>query len=369
MTEASLFFRPEPLARFAAFVFVASSGDALFSLGQDCALERVLALYDLLGARTLPARLPDAAPRLTELLDYHKTRWTSDHAASLDALIAEAADSEAVFVHPASAPLPSPRTLTSMAQAFEEQKPFGLAPVHQGRTGWPWLLSRAALASFPLQRLDEPRPDIPLPRGIAPFAVPDPGVTLLTSLPDEQRRIRAATLAEPVPDRALCRRLLTQAQQPKRRVAHCHRVAAIGLRLARALAAAGLPLNEELVYAAGLLHDVAKGQRGHHLAGARIVRGFGYFQAGHIVVSHTEIHWRPEDGITETALLYLADKLVKGVTLMGVEQRFRYWLDGLGDDPDDRRILLKRLKTARAIEDQVSRALNKPALDFLARRP
>lgn len=367
MTEASLFSRSEPLARFAAFIPAGDPDTALFSLGQDNALERVLALYDLLGAKTLVG-LPSPQTRLTELLDYHKAPWTCDPASSLETLFSPHADRTAFFVHPACAPLTAPQTLINMARAFEERRPLGLVPVYEGKPGWPWLLSPSALASFPLQTFAAETHNA-LPAGLTSFEVQDPGAVLLTSRLEEQARIRSLALAERVPDRKLCRRLLFQAQQPKRRIAHCHRVAAIGLRLARALSKAGLRLNDELVYATGLLHDVAKGQKGHHLAGARLVRGLGFFQAGHVVVSHTEILWRPEQGLTETALLYLADKLVKGVTLMGVEQRFSYWLDGFGDDPEDRRILLKRLKTARAIEDQVSDALGKPAMDFLARRP
>ena len=365
---------------------------ALLSLGQDRAIERVLATYDLAGVKGLCVSLDIESAQLTNLLDYHSVRWVSNRSASpgqLDAAswIVRAAEllmprlesispthrDTGFFVHPASTPLVALDTLRRLEQAYDtarrERGALLAVPCYDEQIGWPWLASpelAALLVNAPQHRAPCEILAFCAERALR-VAVPDAATLLETTTPEGFRRVSATARAELAPDRERARRLLLAADQPPRRIAHCHRVAAIGRRLAQEYCDRGLPLDCELAYAAGLLHDVAKGQKGHNLAGARLLRREGFFQTGHIIASHTEIHWRPADGLNETALVYLADKLVKGATLVGVDRRFRYWLDGLGDDPEDRRILTQRLKTARAIENLAAVVLGQPLLDFLQR--
>ena len=101
---------------------------------------------------------------------------------------------------------------------------------------------------------------------------------------------------------------------------HCRAVAEKAVQLCRSLAAAGWTLDEELLRAAALLHDLRRQEKQHAQAAARLLRQKGYFRVAAVVSAHEGPDDAPQ--LNEEGLLYLADKLVQGQREVGLEARF-----------------------------------------------
>jgi hypothetical protein len=124
-------------------------------------------------------------------------------------------------------------------------------------------------------------------------------------------------------------------------------VAEVAQRIAFALVHGGVALNEDLVLAGALLHDLAKGQPEHASVGATILRSMDFPQAATVVSSHTDLDF---DGrLDESAVVYLADKLVSGERPVTIDQKFEAALRRSSDDPVALEAVQNRMATAKAV--------------------
>ena len=110
--------------------------------------------------------------------------------------------------------------------------------------------------------------------------------------------------------------LFQQAGTPTAVIAHGEAVARCALELAAQLQT---PVNLNLLEAACRLHDLARGQQDHAGAAAVILDREGYPELGAVIALHHDL---PEEASAEAALLYLADKLVRGTERVSLEERF-----------------------------------------------
>ena len=115
---------------------------------------------------------------------------------------------------------------------------------------------------------------------------------------------------------ALAETLLAAAAPGEGVEAHCRAVAAEALRLAKAMP---LPLDRGLLSCASLLHDVARGEADHARLGAAWLRELGYPEAAELVRQH---HDPDGTALNEAALLFYADKLIRGERRVPLEERF-----------------------------------------------
>ena len=132
------------------------------------------------------------------------------------------------------------------------------------------------------------------------------------ALRPEQRALlpRAPLTAE------LAEKLLAAAAPGDRIAAHCRAVASTALRIAEALP---LPLDRELLYAAALLHDIARREPDHGRLGAAWLRELGFDAAAALVEQHHDLQ---SSQIDEAAVLFLADKRTREDRIVSLEERF-----------------------------------------------
>lgn len=162
------------------------------------------------------------------------------------------------------------------------------------------------------------------------FNLPYGSITRLVS--DGPGRL---TLAEygrnPVPPLTpeLAGRLLEAAELPPQLEAHCRATAAAAMEIVCALAAAGVCLDENLVYSAALLHDVSKGTPDHALAGAGLMAQLGYPELIPLIAQHHDIE--DPSRVDEAMAVYLADKLCRGEKRVSISGRFRASYDRCRD--------------------------------------
>jgi HD superfamily phosphohydrolase YqeK len=127
----------------------------------------------------------------------------------------------------------------------------------------------------------------------------------------------------------------------------------------------GCRLDPELIEAAALLHDLAKGVPHHADAAAEILRKKGYVAVANLVAVHMELPPREGDDIEAADLLYLADKLVEGTRFVPLETRFRRQLD---QHAHERQVLVaidRRLGYARTIQRRIEQRLGLSIDDLL----
>ncbi len=121
--------------------------------------------------------------------------------------------------------------------------------------------------------------------------------------------------------------------------AHCKGVTTSALKIAHALMDCGYEgLDLELIYGAGMIHDMARIYDHHEIVAADKLFELGFTEEAGIVREHMrKMTYHDIDHVTEADLLYISDRMVIEDTFVGVEKRFEYIRDKMikhGVDPD-----------------------------------
>ena len=149
---------------------------------------------------------------------------------------------------------------------------------------------------------------------------------------------------------AVCLALLRAAGADEKLMAHCRAVAEQAVRLCDAVNQKGLSLDRELIWRAALLHDLAKGRPHHPALGALWLAELGYADEAALVRQHNE----PEaPGLTEAAIVFLADKTVRGSGTVPIEDRFAATRERCRTE-DARAAHSRRLNTALALKKELN---------------
>jgi len=191
----------------------------------------------------------------------------------------------------------------------------------------------------------------------------DEGVLLDMDTPEDYERLQRR--AE-IPSRQQCEQILSEhfvSNSPV--IGHCRAVAHLALLMSGRLNDSGCRLDLELIEAAALLHDLAKGESGHAAAGAAMLRALGYGEVAELVAVHMELVPDCDDGIDAADLLFLADKLVEGARYVPLETRFRRQQERYAHDSQALAGITGRLESARTIQRLVEARLGFPVAELL----
>ena len=246
------------------------------------------------------------------------------------------ADREAFFLLPMDIPLVRPRTIRDLLTAYPKAGKQILYPTFQGRRGHPPLIAAAFAEEIRLWKGEG---------GLRSFLGQYETQSLEVEVADEYILRDIDTAADyqelilrypnyEIPSLTECRVLLTR----KFHVAgslleHCQKVAQVALRLVEELNRPGGRLNSGLIVAAGLLHDMAKGQPDHAKTGEKILNELGFPAVAKIVGAHKDILPREKDQLIEEEVLYLADKMVRGNQLMPLQESYQIAKERFASDP------------------------------------
>ena len=158
--------------------------------------------------------------------------------------------------------------------------------------------------------------------GMQEVPVADEAILLDLDTEEEYRRLAERSASEDLPTAEECRALMTQvAQVPEAVWRHCQATARVAAALAAAVNRSGALLDMELVRSAALVHDIAKTQAGHAAAGAKQLAALGFPRVAAVVGVHMEIATDPDQALDEAQLVFLADKLLEGERLSGLNAR------------------------------------------------
>jgi putative nucleotidyltransferase with HDIG domain len=256
---------------------------------------------------------------------------------------------EAAFMLPADIPLVQPNTIRQLAAAFALRGAGIVYPVFEGHRGHPPLIARSILAQAAEEGASGPLSDLLARHESEAIDLPvaDQGIHMDMDTPAEYDALCALAACREIPTRAECEAILASHSVEPAIVRHSRLVAEVAQRIALALSRSGLALNLELVRAGALLHDLAKSQPEHASVGAAILNSMDFPQVATVVGSHTDLDFG--DRLDESAIVYLADKLMSGEHPVTIDQRFEAALRRFSDNPPALDAAQRRMATAKAV--------------------
>jgi putative nucleotidyltransferase with HDIG domain len=347
----------------------------LLRLGETTALERSISLFHDAGVNDVLVVLGNRGEELRPIAErcgarcVHNARWYEGMYSSIVAGAQSLPRSAlGVFVLPADVPLVRPATVRQLAAAFAARPDSVIYPVFEGERGHPPLIARPIL--------DEAAGGAPGPLSALLVAhqaraievlVPDLAIHLDMDTPSDFDALRVLASRREIPTPAECECLFTSPPVRKGIVRHSRKVAEVAGQIADALVKTGLEINPELVRAAALLHDLAKGQPKHAEAAAEALRALDMPTVARVVAAHTDMEFVAV--IDERAIVYLADKLVAGEQLVTLEQRFQRALKRFHHRPDALAAAHRRKAVAGQIANAVEARLGVPLIAILHEKP
>jgi len=348
----------------------------LLHLGEETALEKSVKIFRRAGIRHLQVIVGHGAGELLPLLEklevpyLFNPRYREGMFTSVQCAMRHLPEwVSAFFLQPVDMPLVRERTLETLRRARNETGKGIIHPVFWGKRGHPPLISTSYR-----QMILEGSGEGGLKALLLPFAgdileieVPDEHCVLDMDTPQDYAYLRHRWEHYATPSYRECEHLLTHHCAVSGEVAvHSRQVARVALTLSSHLERAGIVQDRELIRAAALLHDCCRSQPDHAAAGAGALQELGFGAVAGPVASHMDIDVLPDGAPTPGELLFLADKLVAGPRLVGLEERFAGKLDRFSDQPDILDAVKRRRKAAYQIRDKCEALLNRPLNEVLS---
>jgi len=243
----------------------------------------------------------------------------------------------AFFLMPADVPLVRAETIRFLGESYNRHRGKILVPVFGGKRGHPPLIA-ARFAKAIMNYTGE--------GGLAgifslhsthilPVTVPDGNILCDMDTPGDYADLQKRLQKMDVPTVAECEVMLREIQAaPDTLIDHSRAVAEVALFLVDEMNRHGFCIDRDLLLAAALLHDLAKGRSDHALRSARMVREMGYERVAALVETHMDIVPGRGEEVTAAELLYLADKLVSGDRVVTLPERFGRAIEKYGDKPE-----------------------------------
>jgi len=191
-------------------------------------------------------------------------------------------------------------------------------------------------------------------------AVADRNILFDVDTPEDYERLKKKWLKYDVPTRGECEAILRDIACVNERIyAHSCTAAEVAGKISDSLSRSGHRMDKELIIAAGLLHDMFKGEPYHDRKAAHALADMGFTELAQMVAVHTDIVCSPQTLINGAEVLYLADKLVSGNTIVSLTNRFQKALEKYGHDPEIKKRIEKRLQNAVMIKKKIEAVIGR----------
>lgn len=236
---------------------------------------------------------------------------------------------------PVDVPLVRAATFAAIAAAGAETEAAVLHPTFRGERGHPPFISQRLFAEILSGDGDGGLAALLArhPAETTEVTVFDRGILHDMDHPDDHTRLASAWNHRHMPEPVECEAIHEAAATSAAIRGHCRAVAAFASAMAERLAARGLPLDIDLVRAAGLLHDIAKGHPRHAEAGADLLCRLGYPAVAEVIARHMDLGTTTIPTLEEAEIVHLADKLVCEEHRTTLDERFAPAFRRFHDDP------------------------------------
>jgi uncharacterized protein len=162
-----------------------------------------------------------------------------------------------------------------------------------------------------------------------------------------------------IPSKNDCFQLMCRMQMLENIVAHSIQVCRVGLCLTDHLKHNGIQIDEQLVQAASLLHDITKTrsfktEENHAQTGGQVLTDIGYSEIGDLVRQHVSLDDYSEGKkISEAEIINYADKRVLHDRIVSLDERMRYIQERYGTRPEHKQRIQLLWKKTRTLEKQI----------------
>ena len=268
---------------------------------------------------------------------------------------------EAFFLLPGDMPLVRSHTVQMLWKAYCRVRAKVIYPVFRRQRGHPPLISTQCCPAITSSTQPEGLHSLLALYENQAYEVEtaDEGILIDIDSPEDYTLVAERFRHRDIPTRNECEAILAKLNVPEGVVRHSRLVSEVARTLAERLNQAGLRLDIGLVVASGMLHDLAKGRAHHERLGARMLDTLGYRDVAAIVAVHRDIELEEGQLPDETAVLYLADKLVKGDRIVSIDERFQGALEKFACNGKVLPEIKQRLLNARAIGSAVEHLMGK----------
>ncbi len=280
-------------------------------------------------------------------LRYFLKKWKSPQGRTLDG----------IFFLPVDVPLFTRFTMEWEKKEFAKGTGDVYCPYYEGAPGHPLLIRSSALEALlshdgerglkgAYERLGD---------RVIHLTMTDRGAVMDADTREDFSRLEGYARERDIPGEEVCRELLSWFHVPEATVRHCETVAGLAVELAEkcnpALKRAGQrELDTALVYAAGMLHDVAKGMEDHAAEGAQWLTMLGHETVAAVVADHMDLPEERLGGLNESLIVYLADKMAAGDRTVTVEERFAPKRERFAGNPEALAGVERRYEKAKRAE-------------------
>ncbi len=125
-------------------------------------------------------------------------------------------------------------------------------------------------------------------------------------------------------------------------------------------------LDVDLIYAGALLHDIKRKERNHAQSGAQYLLSLGFPKVADIISQHMDLNLPLSDNLTETQIVYFADKLCNGAMLEPDLDYSRRFKEKIRQTPHAKKIILKRYEHSVIIQNRIEDLAKKPIKSILS---
>jgi CTP:molybdopterin cytidylyltransferase MocA len=355
---------------------------AMLPLGENTVLEQAVELFHDCGVSEVivvtghEAGVTAPAARKTGALAVFNPDFGLGMFSSIcTGLRAISPECKGFFLLPVDIPLIRKGTVRLLVRAFEASASRLIYPVYGGDRGHPPLIStslcqtivqgdgshglRGILAAVETES----------PAQVRDILVPDANILFDMDTPEAYQDGLARNAVRDFPRMGECEVLIRQIYpMPDRGLAHAEKVAELAVAICDLIALTRTPPpDRELCRVCGWLHDMAKGSPGHEQEGGRRLFELGFDRAAEIVAAHRESTYLPGALVCEKEIVFLADKMVSGSSLVRVEERFQQKLDLYANDPEACAAIQRRLLGARTVLRAIEEETGSSLFDLLCR--
>jgi molybdenum cofactor cytidylyltransferase len=264
------------------------------------------------------------------------------------------------FILPVDIPLVRPVTIQRLLEAGASSPDRIFYPVFNKKRGHPPLIpsglipsimkwkEEGGLKSF-LKAQESQATDI---------IVPDANIHIDMDCDSDYELIKSRFARLEIPSPEECEVIIRDiyALEPRLK-RHCLKVAEVASLIGRKLSELGNTVDLGLIYAAAVLHDIAKGLPDHDVAGAGRLRDMGFGKTADIVAVHTDLANENGPLSLESKIVFLADKLAQVDKLVSVEERYREVAGRYGPSPEIKTKIALRLRHALTIKQELEELL------------
>lgn len=177
--------------------------------------------------------------------------------------------------------------------------------------------------------------------------VPDQGVVIDMDTPEDYELLNIMAEREDIPSEQECLAFHGLFDSPQQVRDHCRVVEQVVVALAENLKSF-CPVDIPMLRTAALVHDMARTIPEHAEEAARTLEAWDFPELADLVGYHMDL---PEDEppLSGRSLLYLADKMVAGVNVVGLQRKRRIVVEKFESDPQVLAAANLRLDRARNI--------------------